>query len=86
MVLQTFGKNSIQKILTCWYFYEKSYLARMPVLSELSEPIFPAENLPYPLDEHAIAAIQKIVSIEKSIPGAIIILNVKNGSVVHMSE
>jgi DNA-binding CsgD family transcriptional regulator len=58
----------------------------MPLDTELKEPIFPAENLPYPLDEHAIAAIQKIQSVEKFFPGAIIITNLKTGAVMHMSE
>jgi len=48
--------------------------------------IFPSENLPYPLDEQAIIAIENIRSVEKLIPGAIIITNLKTGSVVYMSE
>jgi DNA-binding CsgD family transcriptional regulator len=50
------------------------------------ETTFPTENLSYPLDEKAIAAIEKIKAVEKYFAGAIIILNVKNGSVVYMSE
>jgi DNA-binding CsgD family transcriptional regulator len=50
------------------------------------QPIFQSKHLPYALDEEAITAIEKVKAAEKSIPGAIIIVHVKNGSVVYMSE
>jgi DNA-binding CsgD family transcriptional regulator len=58
----------------------------MPLLTESREPTSATENLAYPLDENVITVIQKIESVEKFFPGAIIITTIENGSVAYMSE